>query len=430
MLRQLFVAIGCLTSLAAVALANGRPPATSTIKFRKGMDSHVIAGMTFGMLESRDSGATWHWACEDAVGYAGIYDPDYTYTATGAVFATTFRGLMANRYGCVYDLTSLGELFVSTVTHGPDDTIYAAVIDPLNASVYKSSDNGLTFQVAGTPGQVGDQYSALEVAPSDPNRIYSSGYRYVPNPNGDPGNVKVHTLFRSDNGGQSWTSLPVGDFQTMPFSTIDIVGISSSDASAVFARVNLEDNTSTDAIYRSTDAGLTWTKISSKVGPVAVLVRGNGDLIVASAVGGAERSTNMGASWTPLAGAPHISCLAENAAGELWACTQNYGTDGDGHGIMKSRDLVSWMPVLKYEDIADPIACAVGTVQKDSCDTVQWCALCAQLGCDAKRACPTDGDGVVKPPKDGCCQGSSAPETLLIVLVIATLLRWRRAKAF
>jgi photosystem II stability/assembly factor-like uncharacterized protein len=411
--------------LAGTALANGRPPGTSTIAFRKGAESHIVAGLTFGMLESHDSGVTWHWACEDAVGYAGVYDPDYVYTATGALFATTYRGLKVNRGGCDYDATSLGTLFVSTVTQGPDDAIYAAITDTTNANVIKSVDNGTTFPIAATPGQIGDQYLSLEVAPSNANRLYLSGYRY------DAGGLKVHSLFTSGDGGQSWTALPVGDFQTMSFSTIDIVGISKTDPRVVFARVNVEDNLNTDAVYRSADGGQSWTKILSKTGPVAFLVRANGDLLAASAMSGAERSTNNGTSWLPLAAAPHISCLAENSAGEVWACTQNYGmAEADGYGIMKSSDLASWIPVLKYQDIKGPIACPAGTIQKDNCDTMQWCALCAQLGCDAKRPCPdvASDAGPIKPPKDGCCQTgtTSTPGLMLLVVVIGILLPRRR----
>ena len=32
-----------------------------------------------------------------------------------------------------------------------------------------------------------------------------------------------------------------------------------------------------------------------------------------------------GGAFTKVRGAPHINCLVENGAGEIWACTQNYG---------------------------------------------------------------------------------------------------------
>jgi hypothetical protein len=42
---------------------------------------------------------------------------------------------------------------------------------------------------------------------------------------------------------------------------------------------------------------------------------------------------------------------------------------------MKSTDLVSWTPVLRYQDIRGPIPCAAGTPQADKCTAQQWCGV-------------------------------------------------------
>jgi uncharacterized protein (TIGR03382 family) len=406
------------------------------------------------------------------VGYGGNFDPDYVYTSTGSLFATTFNGLKTNRDGCVYtelpgvpnrDRCSItfapcndvndcppdnGNAqtcdfhiaFVSTATQGPDDAIYIAVTSPAEAKVYKSTDNGMTFPMSADIGQINDWFSSLEVAPSNPNRLYASGYRFVPNPDPDAGgNIKVFAFYTSANGGQSWTSLPVTDFTTTANSLLEIAGISATDPSLLYARVTLEDGMLKDALYRSTDGGQTWTKILTKTGSLAFVVRANGHLVAGTALSGAEMSTDNGTTWTPLAGAPHINCLAESSAGEVWACTKNYDSmqvPGDGHGIMKTTDLVNWAPVLKFENIKEPAPCPAGTVQKDTCDAKLWCGLCAQLGCDAKRECPGFGpDGmpdagvIIKPPKDGCCFAGATPTPGMLALLLVVgmvLLRPRR----
>lgn len=66
-----------VVGLAATASANGRDPYTSTINFRAGNENHIVAGMTFGVVLSKDGGATWQWMCERAVGYGGMYDTDH-----------------------------------------------------------------------------------------------------------------------------------------------------------------------------------------------------------------------------------------------------------------------------------------------------------------------------------------------------------------
>src|SRR6185436_4522319 len=241
--------------------------------------------------------------------------------------------------------------------------------------------------------------------------------------------------FRSDDAGQSWQALPTAPLATMPGSTIEIAGISHTDPDLVFALVRLEDNASSDALYRSRDAGATWTRILGEGSSIAFLVRRSGELVAATQALGAVRSIDNGATWTALASAPHANCLVENSAGEVWACTQNYGAKqipSDGFGIMKSTDLVTWTGVLRYQQLQAPIACGDGTVQRDRCDVQLWCGLCAQLGCASSH--PECG-GAVDPPPDadsgsgpgpdhtGCCRVSApAPGALVLVLAVGVLL--------
>lgn len=414
------------------ASANGRSPGTSTIHFRRGMEQHVVAGMTFGLVVSRDGGATWRWMCEDAIGYGGTYDPDYVFSSTDALFATTFTGLKVMRDGCTFEAPN-GPKFVSRIAEGPDGKLYQATVDtssptnPGDSRIYRSDDDGATWPVSSMPGVTNDWWQSIEVAPSDGSRVYLAGYRFGPNPGGG-GNVKSFLLFRSDDAGVSWQALPTAELITMPNSAIEIAGISHTDPDLVFARVKLEDNALADALYRSTDGGATWKRILGKGSAISFVVRRSGELVAATQAQGAARSTDNGESWIDLVAPPHINCLAENGAGEVWACTQNYGgmqAPSDGYGIMKSADLATWQPVLKYQEMAGPVACADGTVQKDTCDRDMWCGLCAQLGCESGRAeCSPAADTVPDDPDQGCCKGSAAPApgALLLVLGLGVLL--------
>src|SRR5256885_15984698 len=118
-----------LVLVAGRAEANGRPPATSTLHWQQGHDQNIVAGLTFGQVISHDNGLTWHWMCEAAIGYGGIYDPSYAYTSTGAIFATTFSGLVVNRDGCTFTATPPGSLFMGTIALGPDAAFYYAASD-------------------------------------------------------------------------------------------------------------------------------------------------------------------------------------------------------------------------------------------------------------------------------------------------------------
>jgi hypothetical protein len=258
------------------------------------------------------------------------------------------------------------------------------------------------------------------------------------------------------NGGESFTPLAptsIDDFAVMANSTIEIAGFSPTDANVVYARVTLADNSQSDALYRSDDGGTSWTKLFEKRDSLSFLVRANGDLVAATQqvtdtscdamatdCFGAFVSKNGGQTWTALPSPPHITCLEENGAGEVWACTQNYGIPGvpkDGFGIMKaSGELQAWTGVMKYQEIAAPVACSSGTVQNDQCNAKLWCGLCAQLACDPQRDCPAEVevDGpppdapsmVVTPPQDSCCGSSHGGSSLLLGGLVGILLSRRR----
>jgi len=419
-------------AVSATASANGRAPDTSSINFRHGDDTKIAVGTTFGLVLSSDGGATWSYVCENAIGYGGSYDPDYVYALDGSLFATTFEGLRASRDGCTFDPTGLGSKFMSHVAQGPDGAVYATTVEQDDAKIYVSHDNGVTFAQSALPAdaQPNDWWQSIEVAPTDAGRVYVSGFRFA------AAQPKLHLLYRSDDGGQSYVPLATTGMTLSASSTIEIVQVSPASADTVYARVLLEDNQNTEGLYKSVDKGQSWTRLFGRPSKLSFVERANGDLVVATqqvdaANGlGAFVSTDGGGSFTPLPAPPHIGCLVENAAGEIWACTQNYGIPGapsDGYGVMKTRDLSQWEGVLRYQSIAAPLSCAAGTIQHDTCDVQQWCFLCMQLGCDPKRTCVPATDGaVIDPPKDGCCSAGPGPAALALAGVVGMLLLRRR----
>ena len=441
------LAAACVLGLTAEVLANGRPPQTSSITFRPGAETEIAAGMSFGLLLSKDSGATWRWMCEDALPYGGMYDPDYEYMTSGTLFATTFDGLKVNRDGCVFGDTVLDPAgadikFFSVIARGSDNTFYAAAADPTDGAIYKSTNDGTTFTPLTPVGMLNDWFQSLEVAPSNAQRIYLSGYRFVPVP--DAGNKKEFFLFTSDDGGASWDPLPLTAFTTMSNSTLEIASVSKTNPLHVFVRVKLDDNAIASSIYESTNGGQTWNKILTKQGEITLLIRRSGELVAGTTNQGTFRRAANAAtptSWDELTNAPHINCLVENSAGEVWACTQNYGIPGipmDGFGIMKTTDLVTWTGVLKYQDIYEPVACGPETLQYSKCDRppatggpLGWCGLCAQLGCDPKRNCMIEPDGAPPPKEKGCCSAgdnSTGPVALGFSTVVGIVLLRRRRR--
>jgi hypothetical protein len=445
--------------LARDAAAHGRDPLVLSVHFRPGQPQDVIAGTTIGMLSSHDGGATWRWTCEEAIHYQDPFDPDYAIAPSGAVFAQIVGELGVDRGTCGFVAAPIAAPTISAVEATATGVVYAAAADLSDSSIYRSLDEGVTFSAVSSPGQPGDWWLSLEAAPSDPQRVYVSGYRIVMV---GMDSVTQRFGFVSTNGGTGWTAMDVTALPTTPHSRLEIVGV-GTDPDVVYMRVQFSRGRilapdGGDTIFRSADRGATWRKIftSHDIYGVAFLARSTGELIVATRLSGAWHSLDNGLSWQALVSPPHIASLSETPSGEIWAGTQNYlgvapvtmlpDVPSDGYAIMKSTDLVTWTPVLRIQDLAGP-ACAPGSDVYEQCAVIDrgigtpWCCLAVALkitggdvDCAGPRSCRGFLDGsagdVTMHPPDGCCQRSpkqGVTSALLVLITFAYAYRPRRA---
>ncbi|HTL37037.1 MAG TPA: hypothetical protein VL326_28075, partial [Kofleriaceae bacterium] len=279
--------------------------------------------------------------------------------------------------------------------------------------------------------------------------IYLTGFRLN-------GSAKEHVLLVSTNGGASWTPMATAGFPTGSAALLYVAGIGPATDTLYMYSPYEDDNSA--AIYASTNAGASWTKIYSVADPYAFglsfLSRASGELVVASRPYGAFHSTNGGTSWELLAGAPHISALAETPNGEVWAGTQPVTQlpppmnmqlptiPGDGYLLMHSSDLATWTPGLAMSALL-PAACAGGTPVREACvdmryDTgTAWCCLVSEYGvdpadldcrganwCGGQQDAGVGGDTTV-PPDPGCCEAGGAQNTPIAAILLILLYRGR-----
>jgi photosystem II stability/assembly factor-like uncharacterized protein len=422
-----------LAALAAPALANGRPPATVDVRPRSG-GTEMVAGTTFGLTVSSNEGGSWQWVCEDAVGYGGTFDPDYEWSPTsGKLFATSFAGLRTTMDRCAFELdTGLAGRYVAAIAFGSDGALYAAANDETSL-IYRSTDDGKTFprvSQANPPFKKYDSWLSIEVAPSDPARVYLAGIRVA------AGKPTEFLLYRSTDAATNFSILPLPTFTPTAMSNIELAGVSYSNANVLFVRVTNVAGGG-DAIFRSADGGTTWsaTPVLAKPDSLrAFVVRRSGKVYAGTPTLGSFESTD-GIAFTAVAGAPHLNCVSERADGVLFGCTQNYGTPNDGAGVMKSTDGVVWSSLMRYQDIAAPQSCAAGTTQKDSCEVEVWCGIREQLGIASTVInCPLivpDGmPDAGQPPSSsgGCCETNQTPPSLLLCGLTVVLLAWRKRR--
>jgi photosystem II stability/assembly factor-like uncharacterized protein len=198
-----------------------------------------------------------------------------------------------------------------------DNRPFSVTFDPAHAETFwesggyhgrgafRTDDSGATFHVLGDITHI--QKVAVDF--TDPQRatLLASGHEYP-------------ALLRSTDGGTTWTDLT----STLPASIGFPTGIAVLDAQTFLLGTSQSATPSpADGVYRSTDAGATWTQVF----PAAVLEDPltsavDGSMFWTLADGkGIIRSTDQGATWTRVNATAVVSfaaaALTETADGTL-----------------------------------------------------------------------------------------------------------------
>lgn len=214
----------------------------------------------------------------------------YIASASGGVWKTTNGG--ASWAPISDELPNLNHGCVVLDPSAPD-TVYAGTGEyttyATGDGLFRSLDGGATWSRIATTDQVGSTCSGIIIDPTNSNRIHVSGDRgYV----------------RSPDGGSTWSLKLSG-----PVSSI---AMNPDDPNILYAGRH------GDGVYRSTDRGRNWTKLTnglptSDVSRVLVAVAPSHPSTVYAAIinnsaglRGLYRSTNGGDTWTEKTNTPNF----------------------------------------------------------------------------------------------------------------------------
>ena len=248
----------------------------------------------------------------------------WVFAAGGGLWRT--RNALAGQPSWQYLSSSFGINSGSAIALDPNDptgnTLYvgtgesnSSADSAAGAGMFKSTDGGDTWSgPLGTSVFNGRSIGSIAIVPGDPNTIYAGttrGVLGVSSVNGGgvsliPG-AAPWGLYKSTDGGATWTFLHDGAATAAACDTVAEETAGGSPCSLRGVRRVAIDPSNSSTIYagsysrgvwRSTDAGATWTEIKPSLDPANANMRP--EIAVTSLPGGATRMyVYEGASGTP-----------------------------------------------------------------------------------------------------------------------------------
>ena len=187
-------------------------------------------------------------------------------------------------------------------------------VGAVDGGVWKTDDYGRTWRPIFDHESTGS-IGALFVAPSDPNIVYAASGEGLHRPDLSVGNG----IYKSTDAGKTWTHLGLRDGQQIPELAVD-----PHDPNRVFAAVAGHPYGPNEerGIFRSTDGGQTWQKVLYKdayTGGDDVLIDPSNPQIVYATLWQAEEGPWENAAWE----GPNGGIFKSTDGGSTWAKLTN-----------------------------------------------------------------------------------------------------------
>ena len=378
----------------APAAANGRFPASNQILFSP-RDSHlVVTRTTYGILPSYDDGASWSLLCEDALGLPqnAYEDPELAFTPGGSLVAglsSPAGGLDVSmdtgcNWSCVGDALAGQSIADVVVRYAAPSAVLAltSTYQPLDAGggtfsqVFESADDGVTWRALGEPIDPEILVQTIDVAESDPQRLYVSGTRgFGPN--------RTASLLVSADDGAQWTERPIPSFDPTLEDSVYVGAVDPADADRVYVRSSALPTGGESRLYVTSSAGQSFETAARFAVPTPSIVSNAQILGFALSPDGSKiyvGTQDEGlfvAAKTDLVfrqtSSIHVQCLATRAA-ELWACSD--AVSGFVVGV-STDDGATFEPRLAtVTDLAGPVACAADSGGSLACGATANASQC------------------------------------------------------
>jgi len=299
---------------------------------------YSLAGSWRGIFRSTDHAANWI----EVQTTRSYYVISFAQNSLGHIFAGTFgQGILLSKDdGVTWSLTDTTKVhYVYSLAISSNDHVFAGTLD----GVFRSTNGGQSWTQLGLKN-----YLTISLAVDSSDRIFAAAY--------DVG------VFRSTNNGESWTQISTGLGTPRWFNDVAI-----NSAGRVFLATSA-------GVFKLSDNDTSWIRTTLTSGAVEVLSI-NQDNAIYTAVWGTAldqpfhilRSSNNGETWERLGWGPYYQqglCIEFDSSGQVLV-------GSPGGGVYRSTDGgMHWIGTVSSCSLSKrfPFSSAVGSIAfgKDS----------------------------------------------------------------
>lgn len=354
------------------------------LDFLPGSNTTIFSGNDGGVFKTDDAGSSWT-DLSNSLGIKQYYRMGQSSTDPYLIYAGAQDNGTDRLKNGVWEQVSGADGMECLVDYTNDDVVY---VSSQNGYVQRSTDGGASFNFIAPGG--GAWVTPFIIDPVDPQTLYGGFFDLQKTTDGGStwnsitsnatfnGDViaiaisrsntnvlyaaSLGAIFRTDNGGVSWTDISPG----LPVNSVGITYIAVCDTNPQKVWVTFTGYSNGEKVYMSTDGGANWNNISGSLPniPVNCVVYQNqsDDVLYIGTDFGVFYRDSAAVDWIPYnGGLPNVivsELEIQYSAGKLRAATY-------GRGIWEA-DLNGAVPILLDAGISQ-ILSPSGT----SCDSVQ-----------------------------------------------------------
>ena len=258
------------------------------------MNRHIATLAASLLLSATALAQTWQdlgpAPISDSGGYSGRVSAIACSTANPSLY------YIGGADGGVWKTTDAGATWTPLLDHMPTTATGAVAVDPTNdqivyvgtgeanyanhsrygLGIFKSVDGGQTWAHLAESTFAGRTFSKIVIDPSNTSTLYAAvaragGFPALAAAKGHPGRNGAVGVFKSTDAGVTWTQLSGG----LPAVEASDIAINPATPSTLYAAIGNVFGNNGNGVYKSTNNGATWSKLggglpSSNVGRISL----------------------------------------------------------------------------------------------------------------------------------------------------------------